>query len=490
MSVISNDASIFEQIYKEKINAYARQINRQFRAVTNFGQFYQTTIKIVDNGSKIEVIVTDCGTAEEKSHLILYIGYQDILIASKSMNLDLFDAFCKVVTHEYMHFLCEHLDRAHLNKVYTFCKGLIYYQDFYSIKMDPFFIYKSDEIIKLDENLITFDPILLNIAQDFEINSIINMTKPFLRASDYGLPEGLDDIHYYAILYHILFNPEENYIRDYYSHCIEKLKELYKGIKEQRVCCGNFNSEEGGFTVNINGSEIPLDENGHIKLKDIYNPTFETKPNDQKEKMIKSSTFNGLQGKLPGFLEKMNCAKTGIWKDFYDVYNLILKTETSQKLSYIDKVNDWTKFNNRKDTELLYPGKRERHGALERKIGAKSVLFVDISASMARFVAPLFTLCDMLCKKLNLQIVFYDAEIRYIFESTKNLQLEPFIGGGTNISYTIEEYTNNFKRPNKIYIISDTYDKGLYKLFKEGAVIFKIRDNSIKLVKSEGEIWC
>ena len=175
------------------------------------------------------------------------------------------------------------------------------------------------------------------------------------------------------------------------------------------------------------------------------------------DKMYEDAKFSDKKGNLPDYAQKMTCSKSGIWKEFNDILNE-LSSSTEMKLSFIDRYDSWTKFNNRKEGDFLYPGKREKFGSTERKIEAQYVIFVDVSGSMTEVIDPLFSFCYFALERLNIKIVFYDTQIVKIFEKGDDIELEPFVAGGTSAYSAVHEYCEKFKKPTRIFIISDCYD--------------------------------
>lgn len=599
----SEDVEKFKNIYKPSIIDYARKINGQFRAITPQGCFSKTRIDLVDSGTRMELMIEEKEGIKVYNYL-LYIGYNEIIAYMDSnQEVDTFEAFCKIVGHEYLHILCGHFEKDKIKSIHNFAQGLYNFTDqseFYWYKINtesiPSRIFLMPENIENSKKNLKCNGIILNIAGDFEINNILNIGVPFLRASSYGLPEGLLTSEYYSIVYNILNSfpvGEINYkhfvstgrktfLSDYYSPSKEKIKNLFlnmsvahfdiedfihfnknnvsysqgdgnfvedpKGdpIYDENLmpvldkfnkqvlvkwspnlndCNGNplldkegkpFANAEGElvfgdnktpiFDKNIekikgDNGKLVLDKDGHIKYGKDGNPIFikgtiennfdpgcefNSSRDAKKKEFTDKQVFSNLQGNIPSYAQKMNIAQTGIWKEFKDLLAELIKIQQNMKVSLVEKIDNWCKFNNRKDSSLMYPGKHEVKGAIERKIETKPVLFIDISGSMADVIEPLFTFCYFVLSKIDIELVFYDTEIQYIYKNSKEIKLEPFVCGGTNALNAIKQYEQKYQPPKVIFILSDCFDYTLSEIIKKyNAKVWKINKTHISRYKEE-----
>lgn len=508
-----NNAKLFEELYGPAIQNFTKKITRQFRSIAKQSN---VNIIIVDKNTRIECkkkLIKDKNLSHKtyKFTYTLYIGYLEIsTLHENNPDIDIFDCFMKIVTHEYLHVLLRHVDISFLDKVFEFSHGIFYTSE---DLRSPFFVHRENN--SYTEHVIEYkfvDPVLMNIAGDFQINSILNIRNPFLHPSDFGIAANLTCLDYYSLLYHLFVNdPDLNiidfplkgvqhsdYLRNfYYPICYEKLKEVILYLKSQQANLsenqtGENNSNNGNNDnnngINVFGGDV-LGQLDNINLpENKINFMFDIKKDIDylANNKLKEFYYQNLPGKLPSNITRLMAAKTGIWKEFREILNFIKKKETDMKLSLINRVDDWHKFNNRRSSDLLYPGKTDvDKGKFLQKFAPSSVMFVDISASMSDVVEPLFTLCNLCLKKLNITLVFYDTEIKRVFHSKDTFEIEPFIAGGTHLYGAYNQYLKEYGSVNNVYVITDGFDltlsrPDLYPL--EGAKnvnIWKIRRNSI-----------
>lgn len=457
----------FNRIYKNKIEIFTKKIFRQFRSLVKGDNL---SIEVVPFGTSITIEEyggvnnnNDDYNSEDKNNIInvtLKIGYHEMILAMKNTELDIFEIFCKLVTHEYLHVLCGHFDKNITDEIVRFVhRGNIkgYYENNIN-GLRRAFIVEDTKSYKINKDL---SHEILNVAGDFEINNLINFPgDPFLRAKDFNLPEGLSTLEYYAILYYTLISfpkdeikfgnfsstGEQNFIANYFIAARSKIKELF--INEF------INSDDSC-------------ENNPIIDRNIFEPLKYKYFNEEKmEKERKDSSFGkDFQGNLPDYAHKMSFSQSGIWKEFNDIINDI-SASSEMKLSFVDRYDSWTKFNNRKSGvgDLLYPGKREKMGSIERKIDFSYVLFVDVSGSMSSVIDPLFTFCYYALERLNITLVFYDTSIVHIYNKGSEIKLEAFVAGGTDAYAAVREYEEKFKKPTKVFILSDCEDNTLINI--------------------------
>lgn len=448
----------FSRIYKNKIEIFTKKISRQFKSLVKMNEEDNLFIDIVPSGTSIEIkeIDSDIPNKDKIKNITLKIGYCEIMLAINNTELDIFEVFCKLVTHEYLHVLCGHFDKNILDQIfYSVHKGRV--KGYYNNNIDGLrraFIVENTKSYNVN-NCISDE--ILNIAGDFEINNLINFPgNPFLRAKDFDLPEGLSTLEYYAIIYYTLISfpkdeikfgnfsstGEQNFIANYFINSRSKIKELF---------VNNYMGSSDKKTSIIDNSNF----------EPMQNRYFDENKMEQERK---DSSFNkNFQSNLPDYVHKMSFSKSGIWKEFNDIINDI-SFSSEMKLSFVDRYDSWTKFNNRKNDyngNLLYPGKREKKGSIERKIDFSYVLFVDVSASMLNVIDPLFTFCYYALEKLNITLVFYDTKIVHIYNKGSEIKLEAFIAGGTDAYASVKEYEEKFKKPTKVFILSDCEDATL-----------------------------
>lgn len=451
-----NEIKQFLNVYGLELADYVQSVKKQFKNIVTQTRYiaegrrgyewkrndWDVDIRVVPDRTKVEA-----KSSKDFTQYTLYISYGDVLSVYENSDMDLFESFCKLVTHEYMHFLMKHLDPEMGPNMHDFALGKprslhkhIGTQMLLMFMVTPG---KADTMNK------SFDPAMGNIAYDFAVNNAIDMRYPAIRASDFGLPEGLPEVAYYSIVYHLMNSyPKErlsnsfftsegvnNFLSDHYKPCREKIREIYEDLT-------------GG--------------QGDVNETLAYKPHW-----GALHDIMEQSKLSSLQGNIPAMANKMQIAKTGIWKSMHDLLAELTRQRQHYKLSLVEKRDNWCKFNNRKDGTFLYPGKQEIRGAVERKIDQHPVLFVDVSGSMQSVIEPLFTFCWFALSKLQMEVVFYDTEIKAIFNSENALKLEAFVCGGTNCKSAVYQYEKAFKRPSSLTILSDCEDWTLPQLKSE-----------------------
>lgn len=464
---LDKDLNDFKEIYRLRINEFTKKINRQFSLIVpgNIANC-KTNIEIKNKGTSVS-IQQDYNFEDfsPETCFNLIIGFNEIKLMCETHNIDIFDSFCKLVSHEYMHVLLNHLDSYFQRETILFAKGEL--KNDYDYKKNSYYI-PSNKGIKRNIKDVTDEEVskfsrLLNYACDFQINVLLNIREPFMNPKDFDLPEDLEAKEYLSILYHLLedeynndFKESDsgNFISEYFGRCRNNIKEkLDKDLKE-------FDSYFNDIENSISSSQFG---NKYSRGNIVKDGIFSNKRKEIKENYIKQLRIDKVisQGNISNYITKLNSSEFVIWKCFKNILRDIKKSESEYKLSLVDKKDDWCKFNNRKDSTLLYPGKIYVSGNIERKIDHSSVMFVDISGSMSMYIEPLFTLCYILLKSLNIKIVFYDTNIITIYDNRNDkIKIDRFIGGGTNFGNSYKEYIEKykFKKPNKIYILTDGYD--------------------------------
>lgn len=463
--------SNFKRIYQDKINSFVNKIKRQMRNIVDTDDII---IDIAPSGTSMTINIKENDTY----NVILTIGYEEMIKLMENSKYDLFTSFCKLVTHEYLHVLCGHFDEKVQYNIFRFV-----HLGNYKIKYNFFerrienliapFIVNNTKSYKINNEI---NYTILNVAGDLEINHLINMPDgPFLKARDtFGLPEGLSTIQYYAIIYYTLISlpkdelkfedfsstGENNFIADYFIKSRNKIINFFK-YNAFKLSLNSNNDDDGNGNGNIKDDNINDEEENEFSNIILDKNDFEAVKyafsSKKYEQAYENSKFSDKKGNLPGCAQKMTCSRSGIWKEFNDILNE-LSSSTEMKLSFIDRYDSWTKFNNRKEGDFLYPGKREKLGSTERKIDSSYVIFVDVSASMSEVIDPLFSFCYFALEKLNIRFVFYDTKIVKIFDKSDDIELEPFVAGGTSAYSAVHEYCEKFKKPTKVFIISDCCD--------------------------------
>lgn len=496
----------FIDIFVYRIKELTDKINSQFRRIVPSG-VTKTEIILELSGTRVELeqaIIDNIFNTK----LILHIGFYELKVLYETReDLDMFECFCKIVTHEYLHVLLGHLERKTISRNISYTYGELDKDDAYILN-SPFYVVSFDRKPKG----VQIDPCIFNIAADFEINNALGLTSPFLRASDFFLPEGLKTEEYYSIIFHLFYTHNKNaeYLRTYFGRSKKKLQQIYSQMKEEmneqfkngdgkistpsskKSENSNETSGEGEsssqaattgelkenkseeFEIGNTSSKVSKslkEKDGNFSLYDIgsvfenngnYNSNFKfsRKRSDRAEIYMKEIKFErcNSRGDLPGDILKLQHRDSGIWKEFREILNFIKSREKDMNFALVDKRDDWCKFNNRKDGSMIYPGKYQIEGKIEKKFLPTSILFVDVSSSMGEYVSPIFTFCYLLLKSLNIKIAFYDTDLITVYDKSDKFKLEPFIAGGTDFKSSFETYVDKYKKPRNIYVLTDGYD--------------------------------
>lgn len=443
----------FESVYEDKINSFTNKTISQIRALLFNSKDSNIEIKLVEKGTSIEVV---------KNYITLRIGFNEVQ-TMKKLGFSDFDAFCKVVTHEYLHLALGHFSFFVTDKISYFAKGNDKYLYGKNVE-SPFFVYNHNSVIRHE---FTINRKILNIAGDFEINDKLGIGKPFLNPVDFELPSGLTTKEYYSIIYHVLFWKEgcgqSSYLHDYYFRLKDRFEKLISEVQDGK-------DSETGI------SDISIQHCDDYKGK-VFNVTDKLPDKEFKklvEMKMKSQSF------MTDATEKLNNRPNGVWKEFRDIAKEIDKVEGKAKLSLVDKAPCWTKFNNRReDPVLLTPGKILTKGTIDLKFDYYSVLFIDVSGSMFEFYEQLYALSYYLLGKNNVQICTYNSNLEQVFNNRRELEFMDFnVSGGTYFERAYEDFCNTNFTPRNIYIITDGYDQTLSRFPQE--IIFKAQNGSIK----------
>lgn len=447
------DKEKFESVYGDKINSFAKKTISQIKALMNSSRSVE--IKLAERGTSIGVV---------RGNIVLTIGFNEVQ-EMKKLGFDDFDAFCKVVTHEYLHLALGHFDKFIVEKIVCFAKGKTYRLSANAIT-GPFFVYNNKSVYRGDLNV---NRRILNIAGDFEINDKLGIGKPFLNPADYGLPSGLLTREYYSIIYHVLFWEEgcgqSSYLHDYYAKEKNKLEKLLTKVESNEMDETGISDISSQYSDDFEGLQTTFNVTDKLSDKDLK------KIIDMK---LRSQSF------ITDATQKLNSKTNGVWKEFRDIANEIDKVEGKAKLSLVGKAPCWNKFNNRReDPVLLTPGRVLTKGTIDLKFDSYSVLFIDVSGSMDEFYEQLYALSYYLLGKNNIQICTYNSNIEQVFNNRGELETMDFdVSGGTYFSQAYEEFCETNFTPHNIYIITDGFDSTLSQFPQ--AVIFKAENGSIK----------
>jgi len=460
-------AAQFMNVYGVNIEEESKAIARQFQSVINgfyrngneSGYLNRTAdIKIAPEGTRVVLM-----RFAQSVHLRMQIGIFEVEALSKYANLEPWDAFHILVTHEYMHLLLGHLEAENAEAMHSMLVSDKPYQvveRIYSCErrlshgFKHFSAFHPGLFQCLDPHPpLKADPIMCNIAFDLTINCIINMPEPALRASALGLPEGLHEWQYYAIVYALLSSyptgevhgksgfvssGQKSALSVHYGYARKQILQLYR-------CMQDLKSDEQILQAEGDASNLTGKNDGGVTViaaGDVVPTGTGMYPGQERvERELKGYRYGNLQGNLPAFALKMQVAVGGPWKEFACILKGVERKTQRMKLSFVDAVDDWHRWNPRKgDSGLLLPGKRNVNGINERKMHKNFIIFVDTSSSMEVVLEPLFAFCYLALATSNCEVVFYDTQIVMECDRSKLLQLEPFVAGGTNVKNAILEW--------------------------------------------------
>ena len=358
----------FQQLYGQEIQKFISKIYGQLRSICSNVKY---EILLQERGSSISF---------DNGVVTLNIGFESIMELFNSSSLSILECFFKIVTHEYLHWLLGHLsdEITKQQMILVTCQGgfrkLFHKGGSCLFHNDGSF--DSDHCVRK----------IQNIAGDFEINRLINIDSPFLRAKNFGLPDSLYTAEYYSIIYHVLNSLPVGVIDDddfKSSGVTNYISEQFIGSRDALLKL--YLSDDG-----MNGNDVKSIDSCAINNV------------NKVQKLRNKAEFENLQGNIGDFLIKMNTANTGVWKEFNDILNSML-VDPTVRLSFVDKKDTWTKFNNRKDGDgMLHPGRMDKFGTINRKMAMHHVIFVDISASMTDMVNVIFAFCYYAIERMNI----------------------------------------------------------------------------------------
>lgn len=493
----------FCNVYKNKIEQEIKLAEKQFNYIVN--NDYKAVVNLEESGGTFICL-------NRKNYtLMIQIEFDDVydLYKLNEDKIDIFEAFHMLITHEYMHYLLQHLDPEFKKGLTKNSLGLDYnyinlvdgkfIKDFFL--RNPLFVLADSDTkkfytkypVKLLEY--NYDHKLANIAEDLYINELLNIPYPGLRPSQFNLPDNLECYEYYMILMYIKYTSSKfknsetgKYFNNEFRFKIPWIIEYLEnnlGVDINKIL-KLINSNE------FNGEFIVVELNGEIKTSEDIND-FREVYRDKKEQIsntiqrkLKEVQKETLPGRLSRMIEKMNCAKGGIWKDFKTCLNSIKKNEKEMRLSYMKYTDDWTKFNNRKDGSMIYPGRRQTSGGFITKMSYSSIIFVDISGSMEELMQPLYTFVYLALTDMDIKVVLYDTKIQKIYDGKNNLKefCDTFgFAGGTDVHSAYLEYCKKFNKPHNVYVITDGFDNSLESIRNINGRIWVMDNNSLKEVK-------
>ena len=284
-----------------------------------------------------------------------------------------------------------------------------------------------------------YDQKLLNLAGDMEINTIIRISKPFIVPESFGFPTNLKTDQYYKLLL--------------YYYGIEKINSEFI-VKDEHFI--DYNDIEKFNKDNLN---FDINDKKYYYQKSVAMGIYGIK-NENKEKIPNKVT--NLDG----------------------VIRQILRTENCYIISKINKVPNWSKFNNRKSSNnFLIPGNTQETNGTIKKFDNSSLVFIDTSSSTDKIISSLNRCAIELRKKCNCVLIEYNTEIKNIINPSEKIELFRSYGG-TSIRKTLDQYLTmkNHIQFDRVYVITDGEDTGLEYIDKNYKSCIWIVNNENKII--------
>ena len=509
----SDEIELFLSVYRNSFEQLKNDLSKQFtrlgvckyKYVRNSNEItaMQTVfdLHMEESGTRIQVSLDG---AKNMIHYDLFLGFFDILTFSERNDLDIFECAKILATHEYMHMMLGHLDADHASDIQMYVlnnyESKLFVSNIWLLNGPKDQIFgAADELDQQELRAIKemygvarhsdgrteyLEPNIANIAFDMMVNSLIGMKNGVIRPEDCGMPQDLEDRHYYSVLFWTLMSFPNGevpglrtfgvltHISEHYMPYRDTMRDMYVQARQQRTQCGDQKIEFPMGIFGQNGGDASKNESGKrtkIRFKMSHNPTGDVE-RLREEKM---------QGELPAYIEKLNCGMGGLWSGFRNMLRTLERNKQHVKLSMVNKQQDWCKLNNRrKHSHLVIPGKSETEGALERKLKMHSVLFVDVSGSMRYHSEKTFALAYLAIKKLDTTVVFYDTEIKAIFDRKNLPQLSAFTAGGTYVLGAVEQYEEERKPIDHVIILTDAEDDSIPDVLAHwNAEVWKVNTN-------------
>lgn len=443
----------FRNLYYIKIQNLKLVLSKQFREIC-YDKNVFCDVQIVDNGTRVEYKENknvNNGCVSYEKTFTLYIGFDEIETMYNNTDYDAFECLNKIISHEYLHILFGDFEKAKLNNMYNFNLGV----KKSNVPDSPFFVKSSNNNNIFDETgYIKIDKKLSNICFDLVINEVLEIGSPFINYEDLEVPPSLNCFEYYSILYQDLKNGNNKTLNMIYE-CID-------------VDSNNIESHER-FNKDVDSPIVPKYKNKAFKKFNMDNI------------VSKINKYKGSGSYKNKIFEKFSTSNIAKYVKFRNFMSKIIKGSKFTKLSYIDRIDDWTRYNNRKAFgNMLYPGKIEVTNGFLRKFRPCPVVFVDCSESMYDIAEIVYCFCYSILGAIDARIVFYDTEILDVYDDANALNMPYYNGGGTSIAEVLKEYEEKYRiLPSDIYVITDGVDYYPSTIKKENILIVDNNDNNI-----------
>lgn len=432
--------------YSRQILELRARLNSTIASILSSSNKSIVNIFVVNKGTNISYVnkkVVNGSFVDYVENICLNIGYEEIKAMYNNGDLSIFEAFNKLVTHEFLHVLFGDFDKTKLNRCFNFYNGSL---DEESLKNNPYYEHNANE--KYDkEGYKKLEHIVYNIASDFVINRELDIVKPFLRAEDWDLPEDLNVFEYYSILMKSRFeSPNEGGLG---GNNIPLVDRIIAAIDPLAFAVEDIDGSNGSNT-----DVIPISNEKMSRITD--------------EDLLEDLFLGKSRGFGPGcidFVVKSLKKKKSIFFDYTKkIINEIKNDIFNNQNVPTAKIESWQKYNNRKDdSEFIQPGKVTVNDNKSKNFETRSipVIFIDCSGSMMDILKELFYFCYNILSHINCTLVFYDTKILKVFKCANDVNFNPsmFLGGGTSVKNAIEEYKNKYNENiNNIYVFTDGGD--------------------------------
>lgn len=283
---------------------------------------------------------------------------------------------------------------------------------------------------------------LLNIAGDLEINTILDITHPAIIPEDFGLPRYLDTDSYYEMLKEQYENDKEEFEKN-----ATKYKEsLPEGVEE----------------FDINNEMTDEQANGNLSINREVNFNKDNKYDKEEKREMTPQQIEVLSKKIKG------SGSGDKKKDFYEVNSSIeglnnilrkmMSNENTFEIIPTKKQPSYHKFNNRRKSDFILPGKKIVQSGSQKKFQKSLTVFVDVSGSTStpEILHNLKVVSSKL-HKVGATVVYYDDSIKDVLKP-KELYCHYRPSGGTSISRVVKEYTDLGNKIERLYVFTDGAD--------------------------------
>ena len=365
-----------------------------------------------------------------------------------------------------------------------------------------------------------FDKKLLNIAGDLEINSFLGIKHPGIVPADFGFKDLLTTDIYYAKLLALKKKQEKEKkkhpkpMMENSDDSSSKQRSAQPGVDPNDLTDDEeMSSSEGDESNNDNGKEnTEKDDNTNKTEQKANGNENNTEPNDgrgtgsnanetvqEREQRIKNEIENELGVKLPenvqvnqetqhrleesgDTIEVADNPENYKLGEMHDLIDIAKKSAGSNRAAYenytLEGLDDimrrlvrrekemsitphsrkatYYKFNNRRTSDFILPGKKLEGGGTTKKYKDGLTVFIDVSGSTSGSINHDLMAAAYKLHKEGATIVYYRGDVELIVKPS-----DPFItmdgSGSTDIVQTIATFTKNNKL-ERAYVFTDGED--------------------------------